>query len=70
MNCEKPFSKKVKKIMYIILKPLLTTQGLFTESRKMPSSLVKIGQNFKDTKMGVDSLNTFRKEFNNYLRQS
>ena len=56
----KPFRKKVKKIMYKTLSTLLTTQGLFTERRDMPSSLVKIDRKFKDTKTCFSSLNKFR----------
>ena len=56
--------------MYTIMSTLMTTQGLFTERREMPSSLVKIDQKFKDTKTVFNSLKKFRKEFNTYLRQS
>ena len=70
MDFERPFRKKVKKIMYKILSALVTTQGLFTERRDMPPSLVKIDLKFKDTKTGFSSLKMFRKEFNIYLRQS
>ena len=66
----KTVSQKVKKIMYTILSTFLTTQGLFTERRELPSTLVNIYQKFKDTMTGLNSLSTSRKEFNIYLCQS
>jgi len=40
------------------------------ERREMHSSLAKIDQQFKETKMGFSSFNKIRKDFNNYIRQS
>ena len=37
MNYERPFRKKVKKIMHTILNSFLTTQSLLKERREMPS---------------------------------
>ena len=40
------------------------------ERREMYSSLAKIDQQFKQTKTGFSSFNNFRKECDNYLRES